>query len=162
MVQLLAQIENYQHNLTVQPEKFRSRAESVLGRGWESGFPQNIPASMIQRGIFITFRRENFVATDGTRQRASTADRDHIPPPLFRVYHNDDGYSFSPKSVPSLMQRVASDEGNFPILFIFEWATSISWQESSFIDQFWTLNKIYSSESNIPPSDMLIPANCSN
>lgn len=103
-VQLLAQIENYQHNLTVQPEKFRSRAESVLGRGWESGFPQNIPASMIQRGIFITFRRENFVATDGTRQRASTADRDHIPPPLFRVYHNDDGYSFSPKSVPSLMQ----------------------------------------------------------
>lgn len=104
MVQLLAQIENYQHNLTVQPEKFRSRAESVLGRGWESGFPQNIPASMIQRGIFITFRRENFVATDGTRQRASTADRDHIPPPLFRVYHNDDGYSFSPKSVPSLMQ----------------------------------------------------------
>lgn len=104
MVQLLAQIENYQHNLTVQPEKFRSRAGSVLGRGWESGFPQNIPASMIQRGIFITFRRENFVAIDGTRQRASTADRDHIPPPLFRVYHNDDGSSFSPKSVPSLMQ----------------------------------------------------------
>lgn len=67
-----------------------------------------------------------------------------------------------PQNRCQVLCKDASDEGNFPILFIFEWATSISWQESFFIDQFWTLNKIYSSDSNIPPSDMLIPANCSN
>lgn len=41
-----------------------------------------------------------------------------------------------------LCKRTQSDEGNFSILYIFEWATSISWQDSCFKDQFGTVNQI--------------------